>query len=184
MIERRTANPSPLAGEGASRPRSVREAGEGLGGEVVLDGRGPSPDRSLRSRSPSPGTGEGVRPRSLGRPLVGRQQRRRARELRSRMTDTERKLWFALRDRRFAGFKFRRQVPIGPFIADFVCFEARLVVEVDGGQHADSIQDQRRDRWFAANKFRVMRFWNNEVRSNLEGVMTLLAGALRAEEWP
>ena len=100
------------------------------------------------------------------------------------MTDAERKLWFALRDRRFAGFKFRRQVPIGPFIADFVCFEARLVIEVDGGQHADSIQDQRRDRWFAANKFRVMRFWNNEVRSNLEGVMILLAEALRVEEWP
>jgi very-short-patch-repair endonuclease len=74
------------------------------------------------------------------------------------MTDTERKLWFALRDRRFAGCKFRRQVPIGPFIADFVCFQARRVIEVGGGQHADSIQDQRRDRCFAANKFRVMRF--------------------------
>jgi very-short-patch-repair endonuclease len=100
------------------------------------------------------------------------------------LTDAERKLWFALRDRRFAGFKFRRQVPTGPFIADFVCFEARLVIEVDGGQHADSIQDQRRDRWFAANKFRVMRFWNNEVRSNLEGVMSLLAEALPVDEWP
>ena len=185
MSERRTpTKPSPLAGEGASRPRSVREAGEGLGGEVVLGGRGPSTDRSLRSRSPSPGTAEGVRARPPAKPPVDRQQRRRARELRSRMTDAERKLWFALRDRRFAGFKFRRQVPIGPFIADFVCFEARLVIEVDGGQHADSIQDQRRDRWFAANKFRVMRFWNNEVRSNLEGVMILLAEALRVEEWP
>jgi very-short-patch-repair endonuclease len=188
MSERRTpTNPSPLAREGASRPRSVREAGEGLGGELVLGGRGPAPDRSLRSRSPSPGTGEGVRgvrARPPAKPPVNRQQRRRARELRSRMTDTERKLWFALRDRRFAGFKFRRQVPIGPFIGDFVCFQARRVIEVDGGQHADSIQDQRRDRWFAANKSRVMRFWNNEVRSNLEGVMTLLAEALPAEEWP
>jgi very-short-patch-repair endonuclease len=220
MSERRTPNPSPLAGEGASRPRSVREAGEGLGGEVLLGGRGPSPDRSLRSRSSSPGTGEGrtgigdrvgeeaklggrgpspdrslrsrssspgtgegLRARPLEKPPVGGEQRRRARELRSRMTDAERKLWFALRDRRFAGFKFRRQVPVGPFVADFVCFEARLVIEVDGSQHADSIQDLRRDRWFAANKFRVMRFWNNEVRSNLEGVMTLLAAALRVEEW-
>jgi very-short-patch-repair endonuclease len=100
------------------------------------------------------------------------------------MTGAERKLWFALRDRRFAGFKFRRQVPIGPFIADFVCFEARLVIEVDGGQHADSVQDRRRDRWFAANKFRAMRFWNSEVRSNLEGAMTLRSEALRVEEWP
>jgi very-short-patch-repair endonuclease len=64
-----------------------------------------------------------------------------------------------------------------------VCFEARLVIEVDGGQHADSIRDQKRDRWFAANGFRVMRFWNNEVLSNLEGVMTLLAGALKVRDW-
>src|SRR5262249_29880630 len=92
----------------------------------------------------------------------------RARELRSRMTDAERKLWFALRDRRFANFKFRRQVPFGPFIADFVCYDARLVVEVDGGQHAESQSDQRRDQWFAANDFVVRRFWNNDVLKNLE----------------
>lgn len=93
-------------------------------------------------------------------------------------SDAERKLWFALRDRRFANVKFRRQVPLGPFIADFVCFDARLVIEVDGGQHADSLRDKTRDRWFAGNNFRVMRFWNNEVLSNLEGVLTLLTGAL------
>jgi very-short-patch-repair endonuclease len=97
------------------------------------------------------------------------------------MTDAERKLWFALRDRRFARFKFRRQVPVGPFIVDFVCFEARLVIEVDGGQHAQSIRDKRRDRWFAANRFSVLRFWNNDVLSNLEGVSTVIAEALTAE---
>jgi very-short-patch-repair endonuclease len=97
------------------------------------------------------------------------------------MTDAERKMWFTLRDRRFGGFKFRRQVPVGPFIADFVCFEARLVVEVDGGQHANSVQDRRRDRWFADNRFQVLRFWNNEVLSNREGVATVLAGALGVE---
>jgi very-short-patch-repair endonuclease len=104
--------------------------------------------------------------------------RRRARVLRARMTDAERKLWFALRDRRFAGFKFRRQVPIDRFIADFVCFEARLVIEVDGGQHAGSLQDRWRDTWFAANGFRVVRFWNNEVLSNLDGVLTVLLAEL------
>ena len=108
----------------------------------------------------------------------------RARGLRSRMTNAERKLWFALRDRRFEGFKFRRQIPLGRFIVDFVCFEPRLVNEVDGGQHAESFRDQYRDRWFAANRFRVMRFWNNEVLSNLEGVMTVLAEALAAEKAP
>jgi very-short-patch-repair endonuclease len=110
--------------------------------------------------------------------------RRRALELRKRMTVAERKLWFVLRDRRFAKFKFRRQVPIGRFIADFVCFERRLVIEVDGGQHADSISDQRRDRWFVANGYRVLRFWNNEVMRNIDGVATLLAETLDVKDWP
>jgi very-short-patch-repair endonuclease len=112
---------------------------------------------------------------------VAPEMRRRARALRQTMTDAERKLWYALRDRRFANFKFRRQVPLGPFIADFVCFEERLVVEVDGGQHADSQYDQRRDRWFAANNFRVLRFWNNDVFANVQGVMAALAEALKVE---
>jgi very-short-patch-repair endonuclease len=168
----RTPNPSPLAGEVAA----PSAAGEGLSGRDLSEGhgsRGPSPGRSLRSRPTSPVKGEGKNE------LV-----RHARGLRSRMTDAERKLWFALRDRRFEGFKFRRQVPLGRFIADFVCFEARLVIEVDGGQHAENFRDRYRDRWFAANRFRVMRFWNNEVLSNLEGVMTLLAEALAAEKTP
>ena len=103
----------------------------------------------------------------------------RARALRSRMTDAECKLWFALRDRRFADFKFRRQVPVGPFIADFVCYNARVVIEVDGGQHAESSSDARRDRWFAANEFLVLRFWNNDVLHNLEGVLTSLLETLQ-----
>jgi very-short-patch-repair endonuclease len=157
---------------------SRSEAGEGLGGAVLRGGvcasRGPSPGRSLRSQPSSPARGEGK---------DGTEMRRHARALRSRMTHAERKLWFALRDRRFAGFKFRRQVPIGRFIPDFVCFEARLVIEIDGGQHADSVRDQLRDRWFAANRFRVLRFWNNEVLKNLEGVMTVLAEALGVKDW-
>ena len=124
-------------------------------------------------QNPSPVKGEGKD--ALGHAEL----RQRARDLRSRMSDAERKLWYALRDRRFAGFKFRRQVPIGRFIVDFVCFEARLVIEVHGGQHADNLQDRYRDRWFAAHKFRVLRFWNNEVLANLEGV--ILADALAAE---
>ena len=102
----------------------------------------------------------------------------RARSLRANITNAERKLWYALRDRRFAGYKFRRQVPVGPYIADFLCYQARLVIEVDGGQHADSARDARRDRWFAQNGFRVLRFWNNEVLQNLEGVWTLIFEAV------
>ena len=94
------------------------------------------------------------------------------------MTDAECKLWFALRDRRFAQFKFRRQVAVGPFIADFVCYDARVIVEVDGGQHAESLTDVRRDRWFTANEFLVIRYWNNDVLSNLEGVLISLLEVL------
>jgi very-short-patch-repair endonuclease len=146
---------------------------------------GPSPGRSLRSRPASPAGGEGKDGAgSRGASSVDDQKQRRARVLRQRMTNAERKLWYALRDRRFARFKFRRQVPVGRFIADFVCFERRLVIEVDGGQHAESVRDQWRDRWFAANGFRVLRFWNNEVLKNLEGVMTVLAETLGVKEWP
>ena len=94
------------------------------------------------------------------------------------MTDAERKLWFALRGRRFKSFKFRRQVPIGPYVADFLSFASRLIVEVDGGQHAESERDLKRDQWLSENDFRVVRFWNNEVLSNLEGVLTVLATEL------
>ena len=106
----RTPNPSPLAGEVGARTRSVRAAGEGPGGAVDFGGAGsrePSPGHSLRSRPSSPARGE-------GKSSVAGEMRRRARALRARITDAERKLWFALRDRRFAGFK----VPIDRFVAD------------------------------------------------------------------
>ena len=128
--------------------------------------------------NPSPPAGEGGlrRRRRTGegeRSLTGV-----ARQLRARMTDAERKLWFALKDRRFAAFKFRRQVPVGPYITDFLCFEKRLIVEVDGGQHADSVRDAERDNWLAQNEFQVLRFWNSDVLQNLEGVLTSLSEQL------
>jgi very-short-patch-repair endonuclease len=101
-----------------------------------------------------------------------------AQALRASLTNAERKLWGALRARQLLGAKFRRQVPIGAYVADFLCHDARLVVEVDGGQHAESSRDQRRDRWFSEQGFRVLRFWNNEVLGNLEGVLTVIAAEL------
>jgi very-short-patch-repair endonuclease len=176
MNPRRTLIPSPPAGEGAERTRSVSEAGEGVAQ------RNPSPGRSLRSRPPSPAGGEGKNGTPAPKAIRRSKTLLRARYLRSRMTDAERKLWFLLRDRRFAQVKFRRQVPIGPFIADFLCFESRLVIEVDGGQHAESLRDIKRDRWFAANGFRVLRFWNNEVLSNPHGVFAMIGKALSLEQ--
>jgi very-short-patch-repair endonuclease len=97
------------------------------------------------------------------------------------MTDAERKLWFALRDRRLVGTKFRRQVPIGRFIADFACYELRLIIEVDGGQHSQSVRDMRRDAWLSERGFRVLRYWNSDVLRNLDGVLDRIVEAVHAD---
>jgi very-short-patch-repair endonuclease len=86
----------------------------------------------------------------------------RARRLRQNSTAAELALWNRLRSRSLNGHKFVRQVPIGPFIVDFVCRERKVVIEVDGGQHSDSHADVERDHWFTDNGYRVLRFWNND----------------------
>ena len=104
-----------------------------------------------------------------------------ARKLRREQTDVERKLWKALRGRRFHGYKFRRQQPIGDYIVDFVCFEAKFVVELDGGQHAveQNVEaDQRRTKILESDGFRVKRFWNIELVENFDGVLDGICLAL------
>ncbi|MGR4875680.1 endonuclease domain-containing protein [Pseudoxanthomonas sp. LARHCG66] len=102
------------------------------------------------------------------------QKRNRARELRRGMTLAERRLWSILCRRQLEGFRFRRQVPIGPYITDFACLEGALVVEVDGGQHMDAETDCARDAFLRGKGFCTLRFWNNEVMANLEGVRALI----------
>ncbi|WP_407354129.1 endonuclease domain-containing protein [Luteimonas sp. R10] len=102
-----------------------------------------------------------------------------ARALRRDMTTAECMLWRQLRRRRL-GWRFRRQHPIGPYVADFVCVEARLVIEVDGGQHMGSATDPRRDAFLRTRGFEILRFWNNDVTANLEGVCTAIAAHLRS----
>ena len=109
-----------------------------------------------------------------------KEQRNRARALRAAMTPAERRLWQALRKKQL-GARFRRQAPVGPYIADFLSLDARLIVEVDGGQHgtdAGRQHDARRTAFLEGKGFRVLRFWNNEVTGNLEGVLTRIAEAL------
>jgi very-short-patch-repair endonuclease len=106
------------------------------------------------------------------------QKRDLARRLRTDMTDCERHLWRDLRSRRFEGHKFRRQVPVGPFIADFACVQSRLIIELDGGQHSGNERDQSRDAFLEREGWRVLRFWNNEVLQNREGVLNVIAEAL------
>jgi very-short-patch-repair endonuclease len=98
--------------------------------------------------------------------------------LRGAATDAEAALWFRIRSRRLNACKFVRQEPIGPYTVDFVCRERRVVVEVDGGQHADNRHDVIRDKWLADHNYRVLRFWNNEVLGNVAGVLEVIATAL------
>jgi very-short-patch-repair endonuclease len=102
-----------------------------------------------------------------------------ARELREISTDAERLLWSRVRAHRLHGYKFKRQHPIGGFIVDFVCIEAKLIVELDGGQHAGSERDRIRDARLMAEGYRVLRFWNNDVLTNIDGVTETVLKNLR-----
>jgi len=102
-----------------------------------------------------------------------------ARNLRHHQTKAEEILWRHLRDRQLRSCKFRRQVPRGPYIVDFACLEARLVMELDGGHHSDQTEaDTRRTYFLEDNGYRVLRFWNNEVLDNIEGVLAIIENAL------
>ena len=106
---------------------------------------------------------------------------RTARRLRRSSTDAERKLWSRLRNSQLRGLKFRRQMPIGAFIADFACVEARIVIEVDGSQHlAAGDADRLRSAAIEAAGYLVMRFWNDEVLANVDAVMTEIDGVIVA----
>ena len=103
----------------------------------------------------------------------------RGRILRQNMTEAERRVWQVLRLHKMNGYKFRRQVPIGRYIADFVCHEARLIVEIDGGQHDGSTPPEAERRGFLQNEgYRILRFWNNDVLANLDGVFHTIADEL------
>ena len=112
-----------------------------------------------------------------------RKQVKRARGLRRASTEAEKLLWQKLRARQLSGVKFRRQAPIGSYIVDFASFEHRLVVEIDGGQHntpQGRQHDLERTAWLEAQGFRVLRFWNNQVLTNIEGVLERILEEIEA----
>ncbi len=158
--------PSPPAGEGwgeGSRDAACFDAFETQTGKA---GATPHPSAS---QPPSPAGGEGDTRQPLREALRGR-----SRTMRTDPTEAERRLWHLLRDRRFSGFKFRRQVQIGRYIVDFVCPAKRLIVEADGGQHAESAHDAERDAWLTAQGFRIRRFWNADILIRPEEVRDTL----------
>ncbi len=100
-----------------------------------------------------------------------------ARSLRLTPTDAEIRLWSRLRRKQLEGFRFRRQQPIGKYVVDFFCPDAKLIVEVDGGQHAD--ESRARTNWLEARGYRIIRFWNNDVLANTDGVLQEILTVLR-----
>ena len=126
----------------------------------------------VRLPPPSPASGRGAG--GEGDSLLDR-----AKRLRSTPTEAEARLWYHLRAHRLGGHKFKRQKPLGPYIVDFVCMEHQLIVEADGGQHAEArVYDAKRDAWLEARGFRVLRFWNNEVLEETEAVLERILQAL------
>jgi len=108
-----------------------------------------------------------------------------ARNLRKDATLPERKLWRVLRDKQLGGHRFRRQHPLGDYFVDLVCVERMLIIELDGGQHADQEEyDARRSAWLESQGYKVLRFWNNDVMGNIEGVVAMVAAALERSLLP
>ena len=111
--------------------------------------------------------------------MRGERVKHRARELRRKMTDVEKLLWRCLRNRQLGGYKFRRQHPIGPFFVDFVCLEKKLVIELDGSQHAKSLaKDIKRSDYLRERGYHVLRFWNNEVLEKTTPVLNVILSSL------
>ena len=108
-----------------------------------------------------------------------------AKSLRSNQTQAEARLWYHLRAHRFLGLKFKRQKPVGRYIVDFVYWEHRLIIELDGGQHADQVAyDRQRDAWLRSQGYTVLRFWNNDVMQQLERVLEQIRCAVSPEPSP
>jgi len=165
------ARPSPLAGEGV--PASAGTDEGAAAGEASPSS---APSWHLLPQGEKGDSGHLLPRGEKGKAkLIGY-----ARDMRKSPTEAEAALWKLLRNRRFSDFKFRRQVPIGDYIVDFVCFEARLIVEADGSQHAESARDVRRDAWLEAEGYRIRRFWNADILNRREEVTETLWHDLNA----
>jgi len=107
-----------------------------------------------------------------------------AKRLRTNMTEAEQRLWYRLRAHRFQNLKFKRQAPIGPYVVDFICFDHKLIVEVDGGQHAQNAKDEKRNAWLSREGYRVLRFWNDDILKRTEAVLEEIALAIESAVTP
>ena len=176
--------PSPLAGEGArlGDEGALVAAGEGAPGvsRELPTAPSPTPTRQQVAKSAYPlPQGE----RMALRPVTNEQFEvtllARAKYMRANPTEAERRLWAMLRNKRFVEYKFKRQQIIAPYIVDFVCFDARVIIEADGSQHADNRHDARRDAFLHGQGFHILRLWNNEILANRDGISEAIWNALQ-----
>lgn len=128
--------------------------------------------------SSPPAGEEGARREAVGRRGGQRSLLELSKRNRKNPTDAERKLWSILRSHRLQGWKFKRQEQVGDFIVDFICFRARLIVEADGSQHVESVEDLKRTAWLEDQGFHVIRFWNDDILLNPDAVATEILAAL------
>ena len=168
--------PSPTRGEGDNylAPSALPSPARGEGDSDLAPSTLPSPLVGEGGDARSALTGEGAAGRTL----------RLAKHLRKNMTDAETRLWHELRAKRFENYKFKRQAPIGKYIADFASFTHKLVVEVDGSQHEGSHSDVIRDAWLNSQGFRVLRLWNRELLLDVDGAMMSILAALHETPLP
>ncbi len=162
--------------------KSPSPASRSLG---TLSHKGRGLNHVTPSTLPSPLVGEGGDARSAltGEGAAGHTLRF-AKQLRKNLTDAETRLWHELRAKRFESYKFKRQVPIGKYIADFACLTYKLIVEVDGSQHEGSKTDMTRDLWLKSQGFRVLRLWNRELLLDTDGALLSILAALKESPLP
>jgi crossover junction endodeoxyribonuclease RuvC len=176
------SNPLSPRGEGGARPQAGRVRGLDAPSAGVVPPH-PIPLPEGRGREPRGREGEGDLAH-LAKRKPSPDQTAFARQLRRNQTDCEALLWKQLRAGQLDGAKFRRQEPILGFVADFISHEHRLIIELDGGQHADSAADERRTKLLTQAGFRILRFWNNDVIDNIEGVLATIDAALAEGRQP
>jgi very-short-patch-repair endonuclease len=151
-----------------SAAQAVSDSSPSRGRATQLDSAQPKPSE----------VGGGAMLRSGKDIYYTKQALNHAKALKANMTEAEKRLWYRLRRKQLLNCKFRKQQPIQNYIVDFVCLEHRLIVEVDGGQHAESAHDEKRDAILASLGYTILRFWNNEVMENIEGVLQIIAQKL------
>ena len=141
----------------------------------------PSPLEGEGAQRADEGSANSTRVRNMWRSSDTSRLRKFAKQMRHEPTEAEAKLWGILRNRRLASYKFRRQLPIGQYIVDFVCLNAKLIIELDGSQHAENPYDLARDAYLRQQGFRLLRIWNNELLATPDAVLDAIWHALQEQ---